>query len=143
MIGIIVTGHGNFASGMTSAIKLIGGTPKDYAYVDFPEGDSTANLVEKLKRAMYELRDSSEILVFSDLAGGSPFKTAVEVSMESGKTVEVIAGSNLPMVLETITTREFADDFHALVEGAIKTGREQVVKFQFTERKDDIMEDGI
>lgn len=143
MIGIIVTGHGNFASGITSALKLIGGQPNNYAYVDFPEGDSTNNLSERLSAAMKGFSQSKEIIVFSDLAGGSPFKTAVEVSMEIGKTVEVIAGSNLPMILETVTSREFTDDFHALVEDAIRTGREQVVRFQFTEKKHEEVEDGI
>lgn len=28
MIGLIVTGHGNFASGLTSSLKLIAGEPK-------------------------------------------------------------------------------------------------------------------
>ena len=48
MIGIILTGHGNFATGMMSSVKLIAGTPEHFKAVDFPEGDSTENLAKNL-----------------------------------------------------------------------------------------------
>ena len=35
MIGIIVTGHGNFATGVLSAAKLIAGTPEKLIGIDF------------------------------------------------------------------------------------------------------------
>ena len=37
MIGLIVTGHGNFATGLTSSLKLIAGDPQYYVAVDFPQ----------------------------------------------------------------------------------------------------------
>ena len=36
MIGLIVTGHANFGSGMTSSVNLIAGEQEAYRYVDFP-----------------------------------------------------------------------------------------------------------
>ena len=35
MIGILVTGHGNFATGISSSVKLIAGMPEKYEMVDF------------------------------------------------------------------------------------------------------------
>ena len=35
MIGLIVTGHGNFGSGLTSSLNLIAGEQENYQYVDF------------------------------------------------------------------------------------------------------------
>ncbi|MBR3349324.1 MAG: PTS fructose transporter subunit IIA, partial [Solobacterium sp.] len=35
MIGVIVTGHGKFASGMESALKLLAGKPEKFTSVDF------------------------------------------------------------------------------------------------------------
>ena len=35
MIGLIVTGHANFGSGMTSSVNLIAGEQEAYRYVDF------------------------------------------------------------------------------------------------------------
>lgn len=70
------------------------------------------------------------ILVLSDLAGGSPFKMAVMCSLHH-PNVEVVAGTNLPMLLEIGMSREFASDVHALADQAIATGSKQVVKFDF------------
>ena len=40
MIGLIVTGHGNFATGITSSFRLIAGESPDYEAVDFLPEDS-------------------------------------------------------------------------------------------------------
>lgn len=48
MIGMILCGHGNFASGMYSAIKLIAGEQEDFATVDFSAGMSSEELKEQL-----------------------------------------------------------------------------------------------
>ena len=38
MIGIVVTGHGHFPSGLLSAIELVVGRPENVAAVDFVGG---------------------------------------------------------------------------------------------------------
>ena len=78
MVNIIVTGHGNFASGVLSSMNLIAGEQEGVVGVDFLETDSTSDLEEKIKSAIEGLSD--EILILSDLAGGSPFKTGVVLS---------------------------------------------------------------
>ena len=40
MTGIMVLGHGHFASGIASAAELILGKQDDFVWVDFPEGDT-------------------------------------------------------------------------------------------------------
>ena len=40
MIGMIVTGHGSYATGITSGLKLLAGEPENYVPVDFLEDDS-------------------------------------------------------------------------------------------------------
>ena len=52
MIGLIVTGHGNFASGLTSSLKLIAGEPKNYVAVDFLESYSVDDLERELTKAL-------------------------------------------------------------------------------------------
>lgn len=49
MIGIIVCGHGNFGTGISSALKLIAGLPENYEYIDFEEKDTVENLEKNLK----------------------------------------------------------------------------------------------
>ena len=87
MVGILVTGHANFATGLTSSVNLIAGQPQKYEAVDFIESDGVDGLAAKLSDAMDRLSDCEGILVFADLAGGSPFKTAVEVGMTKSNRV--------------------------------------------------------
>ena len=44
MTGIMVLGHGHFASGIASAAELILGKQDDFVWVDFPEGDTKTDL---------------------------------------------------------------------------------------------------
>ena len=50
MIGLIVTGHGHFATGLTTSLNLIAGDAKDYVAVDFEATDSTDDLAKKINR---------------------------------------------------------------------------------------------
>ena len=50
MIGLIVTGHGHFATGLTTSLNLIAGDAKEYVAVDFEATDSTDDLAKKLIR---------------------------------------------------------------------------------------------
>lgn len=142
MIGLIVTGHGNFASGLTSSLKLIAGEPKNYVAVDFLESYSVEDLERELTKAFDELKDCDGVLVLSDLGGGSPFKTAVTIGYPKGN-VEVIAGSNLPMLIEVNMGRQFIEDLNTLTEMALNTGKDQVVRYEFKPVQQEEPTDGI
>ena len=62
MIGLIVTGHANFGSGMTSSVNLIAGEQEAYRYVDFLPTYGTEELTEEIAKAMDELKDVKELL---------------------------------------------------------------------------------
>ncbi len=144
MIGIIVTGHGNFATGLTSSLNLIAGEQANYVAVDFVQEMSPEDLQVKLTEAMKSLDACDSIIVFSDLPGGSPFKTAV-ISGQEFSSVHVLAGTNLPMLCEIAMARNMIEDVTMLVEMAINTGKDQIVKFEMkkpTPQSDDLS-DGI
>ena len=130
MLGLIVTGHGHFASGLTSSLELIAGDLQNYRAVDFEASDSVEDLEKKLNKAMDELKECQGILVCSDLAGGSPFKTAVMCGYPRGN-VEIIAGSNLPMLIEVNMGRQFVEELEMLTNMAINTGKDQVMRYEF------------
>ena len=125
MIGIIVSGHGRFANGLNSAIQLIAGNQKDFVEVNFEHEVDQLN--EDLKNAIESLKDCEGIIVFTDLAGGSPFKTASMLATQY-KNIEVIAGTNLPMLAEVVMSRAFISDLSSLVNTALNTGKEQVTR---------------
>ncbi|MFV0379493.1 MAG: PTS galactosamine/N-acetylgalactosamine transporter subunit IIA [Anaerorhabdus sp.] len=143
MIGMILTGHGNFASGLNSAITLITGKQENFEVVDFVQEHSVEDLSNNLLKAIDNLKECSDILVFTDLVGGSPFKTAVEVSMKTESKLTVLGGTNLGMLIECAMARGFMDNPDDLVNIALNTGKDQVIKYEFKKREEDKVEDGI
>lgn len=142
MIGLLVTGHANFGSGLTSSLNLIAGEQECYQYVDFLPEYNLEDLLREMTKAMDALKDCEGILVFSDLLGGTPFRTAVEIGFPRGN-VNVIAGTNLPMLAEIAMERKFETDLEALTQSAMETGKEQVVRYEFTKVEQQESEDGI
>lgn len=144
MIGLLLTGHGHFATGLGSSLKLITGAKENIAFVDFEAEHSTETLKGNLERALDELKDCDGVLVFSDLAGGSPFKTAVEVSVERPQQkITVLAGSNLPMIVEGFTMMEDYTDPEELGTALLESGKDSIVRYEMREHQDNAEEDGI
>ena len=144
MIGIVVTGHGLFAEGMHSSAQMIAGENDHIKYVCFEDGMGLEELGEKLSAAYNELAGNDGIVVLSDLPGGSPFKTAVEVSMNHpDKQIVVLAGTNLPMIITASTMLSFESDPMALADELMFEGKDNVVRFELAVREEVEEEDGI
>ncbi|WP_297632696.1 PTS galactosamine/N-acetylgalactosamine transporter subunit IIA [uncultured Clostridium sp.] len=143
MIGLIISGHGHFGTGLQSSLKLIAGESTNTQFIDFEESDSTDSLKKKYIQALSHLNNCDDILALTDLAGGSPFKTLVELSYESSQKIQVIGGSNLPMILEISMTKDIFSDLDSLCESALTTGKDSVVKFALVDHTEIEDEDGI
>ena len=143
MIGLIISGHGNFASGFHTSLNLIAGEPNNVEFVDFESTDTIETLKEKYYNSLKKLNECDAILALSDLAGGSPFKTLVEIKTEIEKPMEVIAGTNLAMLLEISMTKDIMDNLSDLTQSAIEVGKNGVVKFELVIHEDVECEDGI
>ena len=144
MIGLVVTGHGHFADGLHTSAKMIAGDSEYIKYVNFEDGMSTETLAEKLGEAYNALASCDGIVVLSDLPGGSPFKTAVEVSMSHpDKQIIVLSGTNLPMIITASTMLSFETDAQALSDELMFEGKDNVVRFELAVREEAEEEDGI
>lgn len=129
MIGLLITGHGNFATGITTSVNLIAGKQSCYETVDFLTSYSIVDLENELTKAMDNLKDCEGIIVMSDLGGGSPFKSSATIG-RNYKDVRVIGGANLPMVLETVIARSLENDIDALADVAVNAGKAQIMSFK-------------
>ena len=127
MIGIVITGHGQFATGLLSSLTLIAGDFENLVAVDFNGDDSTEELTEKIERAVKKIGQWKKVLFLTDLVGGSPFKCSVLVGQDS-KESRVIAGANLPMLLEAVFASN-GDDIEVLKNIAIEIGKSGVKCF--------------
>ena len=139
MVGIIITGHANFALGMMSAIKLVFGSPESLKIVNFGEEDSTEVLENNLKIAIHELKECDGLLCFTDIAGGTPFQVASRLSIEEAE-MKVVSGTNLPMLLGVLSERDDMD-LYELAGYALEVGREEVKEFTFVPYDDSVTEE--
>lgn len=126
MIGCIVTGHGGFAPGMIRAIEMIAGNQEYFKVIAFEEEEELESFEMKFQQAVEELlEDTSGVLIFSDLLGGTPFRSSM-LTASQYENVEVLTGSNLPMLIEIGLLRQFEDDVQALARQAVETGKQGI-----------------
>lgn len=136
MFGIIVTGHGNFASGITSAMELIVGRQEAYTYVDFPQTDTKTELEEKLRGAIGMYEDQEQILIFCDLLSGSPFNVSVVEAMKDER-IRVIYGTNLGMLIEALMARMQGEAFESVIAQALEGGKAGIGMFDASSAEED------
>lgn len=121
MVGFILTGHGQFSNGLASAIAMVAGDQPAFQIVPF-EGDQAATYGEDLRAAITAMRAECEgVLVFTDLLGGTPFNQAMMISQDVDN-VEVLTGTNLPMVIELLFLRGNAT-LSELADQAVTVGK--------------------
>lgn len=142
MIGLLVTGHANFGSGMTSSVNLIAGEQEAYQYVDFLPAYSTEDLTQEIGKALEALKECEGIIIFTDLMGGTPFNVSAQLG-HGKENIRIVAGTNLPMLVEIVMSRKFMDDLDGLVDSILETGKEQIVKYEFKQVVQEESEDGI
>ena len=138
IIGIIVSGHGNFATGVTSAVKLLAGEPEQYVAIDFLPEYSADQLKGKMQEAVEGLKECGSVLILTDLTGGTPYNVASKLRMESltsgnGPQVEVIGGVNLGGVIEAAMTRQMESDLGKLAAAVARAAKGQIVRFRTEE----------
>lgn len=105
MYKIIIATHGPLAEAFKSTLKMFTNDIEDVYSVGLTE-TGVEEFKEKIDNIMKEAyEDGKEILVLADLFGGTPFNTAMLEIKGKYKNVEVIAGINLPLLIEATLLR--------------------------------------
>jgi len=132
MIGIIITGHGTFATGISSAVELLTGHQDFIVPVDFRGEHSEEQLKEHLKAAFDRLLDWEQIFVLCGILGGSPFKNAVMLSI-GDERIKVLYGTNLGMTVELAMRGMMGQvpEADTLVNEIIEIGKTQIGKYKY------------
>ena len=136
MIGILVTGHGRFATGVTSALELVLGKQECFEAVDFPDGETKTELEQHMDEALGRLAETEHILAFCDILSGSPFNTLIDRAMRRGG-ITVYYGTNVGMLLDTTLNRNFGSSLKELPADIVDKGSRQVGRFEADSVKQD------
>ena len=103
MLGIIICGHGGFASGMEQAMLQILGEQEAVVAIDFPESSTTALLQDQCETALTQVERGDGVVFLTDLLG-NPFRVASTLALrQPGR--EVVTGTNLQLLLEMVMER--------------------------------------
>jgi len=139
VIGLILTGHGSFPSGMLESVQLITGEIKQIKVIPFEEDQD--KLSKQIDEAINEVNTGSGVVCFTDLAGGTPFNVSSKLAAER-EDVRVIGGTNSPMLLSAVFQREL--DLDSFVENILKEGKDNIKEFKIKPSKvHQEVEDGI
>lgn len=127
---MVLMGHGHYATGSESTIRLIVGQTEDVYYIDFVEEDSSEDLMQKAMKVV-EDNSSNNIVFLCDIIGGTPFNTAVKLSLEN-ENIRVVAGCNMSAIIENIIIKDSLD-VDTLVDELVNKTKVTVSSFTLKE----------
>lgn len=142
MVGLVVTGHAGFATGVSSALALLAGELRDVGVVDFPGTQSVDELGANLAAAIDGLGGTEGVLVCTDVLGGSPFKAAATLAAER-PSVRVVSGANLPLLIEAYMAHGSATDVDAFARQVVEAARTSTLLYEPAPYVEEVEEDGI
>ncbi len=103
---IIVASHGNFSKGIEDSIKILIGEREDIEFIAAYRKEIPDNKVlEKRFKEILEGNKEKEIVMFTDITGGSITNTALNL-LPKYPNLHIVSGSSLGLILEYILNSE-------------------------------------
>lgn len=124
-IAIVIGTHGWAAEQLLKTAEMLLGEQENIGWIDFVPGENAETLIEKYNAQLANLNTDKGVLFLVDTWGGSPFNAASRIVVDK-EHYEVVAGVNIPMLVETLMARDDNPSFDELVALAVETGREGV-----------------
>ncbi len=141
MVGIIIASHGEFAAGIKQSGSMIFGEQEKVESVVFMPSEGPDDLQRKLQEAIEKV-DSEEILFLVDLWGGSPFNQANKLFEEAPEHRAIVAGLNLPMLIEAYASRFSMNTAHEIAQAIAPTAIDGVkVRPEELQKKEEVAEE--
>ena len=123
MIGLVIVTHGGLASEFLAAMEHVVGPQRGVAAICIgPEDDMERRRRDSVDAAA-AVNDGDGVILLTDMFGGTPSNLATSV-MEPGR-IDVVAGSNLPMLIKLAGIRGENNVEKALID-ASEAGRKYI-----------------
>ena len=126
MVGIILASHGGFADGIYQSGEMIFGQQENVAHVILKPDEGPDDIRAKMEKAIASFDDDEEVLYLVDLWGGTPFNQANNLVEQHKEKWAIVAGMNLPMVIEAYASRFSMNTAHEIAAHIIETAKEGV-----------------
>lgn len=119
----LIATHGAFASGIKSSLEIITGTFEQVKTID-AYGSSEITIEEEMDSVLSLLGVEDELIILTDLAGGSVTNRILMKSRQSN--IHLVAGLNLPLLIEVVLAEPDIPVAEVL-ETAMNNAREQIM----------------
>lgn len=118
MIQIALISHGAFCEGLIDTLKMVSGDDFGVRTLSLVPGTAPDTYRESLSQILDELsaKDDRGVLVLTDIAGGTPFNSAVY--LRSKYKLGIVSGVNVPMLMTLAIERTEDDTIDTLLEKA-------------------------
>ncbi|WP_163654592.1 mannose/fructose/sorbose PTS transporter subunit IIA [Listeria sp. PSOL-1] len=137
MVGIILATHGEFAEGILQSGSMIFGEQENVKAITLMPSEGPDNVKAKMEEAIAGFDNQDEVLFLVDLWGGTPFNQANNLFEEHKDKWAIVAGLNLPMLIEAYASRFTMESAQEIAAHIIGTGKEGIrVKPEELEPKD-------
>lgn len=126
MVGIILASHGGFAEGIFQSASMIFGEQDNVQAVTLMPNEGPDDVRAKMEKAISSFENKDEILFLIDLWGGTPFNQANTLLEAHKDKWAIVAGMNLPMVIEAYASRLSMESAHEIAAHIIETAKDGV-----------------
>lgn len=118
MKGILLIGHGSISTGVLEALELFSGKLEQVEALSLAVEQDMQEFSQQLKEAINRVDTGQGVVVFCDLAFGTPSNVAAQLlsTEEYSERVQIITGMNLPMVLEYTQLRTGEPDISEVIQ---------------------------
>ncbi len=123
MIGIVLVTHGRLADEFVAAFEHVVGPQNGIATVCIGPEDDMERRRQDIIDTIASVDGGDGVVLLTDMFGGTPSNLAISVMNETG--VEVIAGVNLPMLIQLAQLRG-SDSLADAVVQAQEAGRKYI-----------------
>ena len=122
MTGLIIATHGDLAASALEAAELLVGEQEQVEAIGFRPGDSLELLLERFTQAIKRLEECEEILVLTDIKGGSPCNAATVMKAKNPK-LRVVAGLSIPLLAQFFESKANGETLADSIDELIEIGK--------------------
>ena len=119
----LIATHGSFSAGIKTSLDIIiGETENVFIIQAYVNGNKS--IEDELNEVLKNVADEDELVIFSDLLGGSITNQVLRVAMK--ENIHTVSGFNLPLLID-ILLADTETPIHEVIESAINNAKEQIV----------------
>jgi fructoselysine/glucoselysine PTS system EIIA component len=119
----LIATHGTFAKGIQSSLDIIIGQMENIFSIQ-AYTEENKSIEEELKSILKQLGKDDELLVFTDLLGGSVTNQVLQFALK--ENVYIVSGFNLPLLLDILLADTDAP-ISEVIETGIQNAKDQIV----------------